>query len=143
MKDRLQAELVTAMKNKDRSRLDVIRAVISEIKYAEIEKAKDPLPADECLAIIQREIKKRKEELEFNQKSGRLELIEASEKELAILNEFMPTQLGSEQLEKELLEYKQKNEGAQMGLAMKHLKEKFAGQYDAKLASELAKKIFS
>lgn len=142
MKTKLQAELISAMKAKDRTRSDVIRAIISEIKYAEIEKGKDTLANEDCLAIIQREIKKRKEELEFNQKSGRLELIDATNNELKILNTFMPTQLTSEQIEKELSEYKQQNSGAVMGLAMKFLKEKFAGQYDAKLASEMAKKIF-
>lgn len=142
MKTKLQAELILAMKAKDRLRLDVIRAVISEIKYAEIEKAKEPLPDEDCLAIVQREIKKRKEELDFNQKSGRTELIETTSKELEILNEFMPSQLSSEQIERELTDYKQNNNGAAMGMAMKFLKEKFAGQYDSKLASEMAKKIF-
>ena len=142
MKTKLQSELVAAMKAKDRTRLDVIRAIMSEITYAEIEKGKEPLPEEDCLAIVQREIKKRKEELEFNQKSGRTELIAAANKEMEILKEFMPTQLASEQIEKELLDYKEQNAGAQMGLAMKFLKEKFAGQYDARLASELAKKIF-
>lgn len=143
MKNKLQSELIVAMKAKDRQRSDVIRAVISEIKYAEIEKNKDPLPDEDCLAIVQREIKKRKEELEFNQKSGRTELIDASNNELKILNEFMPSQLSSEQIEKSLTEFKEQNAGAAMGLAMKFMKEKFAGQYDAKLASDLAKKIFS
>lgn len=142
MKNRLQSELILAMKAKDRLRLDVIRAVISEIKYAEIEKATESLPKEDCLAIIQREIKKRKEELEFNQKAGRAELIEATNKELEILGSFMPIQFSSEQIEKELLDFKQNNAGAAMGLAMKFLKEKFAGQYDTRLASELAKKIF-
>ena len=142
MKEKLQSELVSAMKAKDKLRLEVLRSLISEIKYAEIEKAKEPLPADDCLAIIQREIKKRKEELEFNQKSGRSELIEKSEAEMKILLEFMPAQLSSDQIEKELVGFKDANSGAAMGLAMKFLKEKFAGQYDSKLASELAKKIF-
>lgn len=142
MKDKLQTELVTAMKAKDRLRADVIRAVVSEIKYAEIEKGKEPLPNEDCLAIVQREIKKRKEELEFNQKSGRAELVETTNKEMEILNGFLPAQLSAEQIEKELVDFKQANSGAQMGLAMKFLKEKYPGQYDAKLASEKAKQIF-
>jgi uncharacterized protein len=143
MKSKLQAELITAMKAKNRARSDVIRAIISEIKYAEIEKGTEQLPSEDCLAIVQREIKKRKEELDFNQKSGRTELIEATNNELAILNEFMPSQLSSDEIEKSLIGFKEQNSGAAMGLAMKFLKEKFAGQYDAKLASELAKKIFN
>jgi len=142
MKAKLQSELIVAMKSKDKLRLDVIRAVISEIKYAEIEKSTENLSDDDCLAILQREIKKRKEELEFNQKAGRTELIETTHKELEVLNAFLPAQLSSEVIEKELVDFKQQNSGAAMGIAMKFLKERFAGQYDAKVASELAKKIF-
>ncbi len=143
MKAELQKELVTAMKERNRLKSDVIRSLISEIKYAEIEKSKDPLPAEDCLAIVQREIKKRKEELEFNEKSGRTELIEKTNEELSILNGFMPQQMSEAEISSKLEEFKSSNAGAAMGLAMKFLKDNFAGQYDAKLASEIAKKIFA
>jgi uncharacterized protein YqeY len=143
MKAELQAQLIVAMKAKDRLRSDVIRSIISEIKYAEIEKSKDPLPAEDCLAIVQREIKKRKEELEFNEKSGRSELIDKCKQELQLLSAFLPAQLSEADISSRLEEFKVSQPDAAMGLAMKHLKDNFAGQYDAKLASELAKKIFS
>lgn len=142
MIEKLQSALKDSLKARDRLRSDVIRAVISEIKYLEIEKQKEPLPEEDCLAIVQREVKKRNEELEFNKKAGRPELIEATEKEILVLNEFLPEKLPAERIEKELVAFKQQNPAASMGLAMKFLKDSYAGQYDAKSASEVAKKIF-
>jgi uncharacterized protein YqeY len=142
MKAELQAQLILAMKAKDRLKSDVIRSLISEIKYAEIEKSKDPLPPEDCLAIVQREIKKRKEELEFNEKSGRTELIDKTKEELQMLSAFLPTQLSADDITSKLEAFKALQPGSAMGLAMKHLKDNFTGQYDAKLASDIAKRIF-
>jgi uncharacterized protein YqeY len=143
MKDALQEAMKAAMRAKDQVRLNTIRAVIAAVKYEEIEKKVEPLPNDGIVAIVQREMKKRKEELEFALQANRPELLDQLKLEMSVLESFMPTQITPEQVEGFLVDFKSKNPSGNMGLAMKAIKEAYAGQYDSKLASDLAKKIFS
>ena len=142
MKAELQAELKTAMKAREQVKVETIRSLISAITYEEIEKKSEPLPKEACLLVFQRELKKRKEELEFAEKAGRQELLTKLGVEMAVIENYLPKQLSPQDLEKTLTDMKASNAEMNMGVAMKALKEKFAGQYDSKMASEMAKKIF-
>ena len=143
MKQRLQEAAKNAMKARDKLRLDTIRSVISAVQYEEIEKKIEQLPEDGILAVIKREIKKRKEQLEFAEKASRAELISQLTTEAAILEEFLPKQLSSTEVEQIIIKLKAENAALNVGMAMKALKEGYAGQYDSKQASELAKKLLS
>lgn len=142
MKKELKESLKESMKAKDKVRTETIRALLSEIQYEEIQKGVEDLDSEGCLAIAQRELKKRKEEGEFAQKADRTELLEKIALEMAVLESFLPKQLSSEAIEREFQKMKTENSGLQMGLAMKQLKERFPGQFDGKSASEIAKKVF-
>ncbi len=141
MKTKLQSSLKEAMKAKDKVRLETIRALMSAITYEEIEKKSDPLPEDQCLAILQREVKKRREEIEFAEKAGRPELLDKLEQEIATIETFLPKQLSASELEKIIGDLKQNTPGLSLGVAMKSLKESYGGQYDSKLASDIAKRV--
>ena len=80
--------------------------------------------------------------MEFEEKANRTEQITALKSEIACLEAFLPTQLSAEQIEKIITDFKTANAAANMGVVMKELKDKYTGQYDGKLASDLAKKIF-
>lgn len=141
MKEKLQAAMKEAMKARDKIRLETIRSIITAIQYEEIEKKVEPLPADACLAICQRELKKRKEEVEFADKANRPDLKEKLAKEMSVIEAFLPQQLSAADLEKIIGDLKAQNASINLGVAMKALKESYAGQYDSKLASEIARKI--
>ncbi|RIL08380.1 MAG: hypothetical protein DCC75_09085 [Proteobacteria bacterium] len=143
MKSEIQAALKEALKSRDKIKLETLRGLLTAMQYEEIEKKVDQLPKEACLAIIQREIKKRNEEIDFANQAKRSDLIDKLKAEIAALDAFLPPQLASEQLTELLNGYKAKNPGMNMGVAMKTLKDSYPGQYDAKLASELAKKIFA
>ena len=64
---------------------------------------------------------------------------ETVEREIAILSGYLPTQLSVEQLKAEIDKFRAENAGANVGAIMAHLKANFAGLYDGKMASELAK----
>jgi uncharacterized protein YqeY len=91
---------------------------------------------------LQREVKKRYEAISFEEQANRQEAKAKLVAEIAIIEEFLPKQLSADALEKILSDYKTSTPGAVMGTAMKFLKEKYAGQYDGKSASEIAKKVF-
>ncbi|MBX7144582.1 MAG: GatB/YqeY domain-containing protein [Oligoflexia bacterium] len=142
MKEQLQNAMKDAMRAKDRVRLDAIRTILAAVQYEEMEKKVEPLPADGVLAVLQRELKKRKEEVEFAQQANRADLKEKLAIEIALIEKFLPQQMSASALESLLAQFKANTAGSNMGTAMKMLKEKHAGQYDSKMASEIAKKIF-
>lgn len=141
MKEKFKAELKEAMKQKNRVKMDTIRGVLSAIQYEEMQKSTENLPVNDVVAILQREVKKREETIELSEKAGRTEVVESSKQEIAIIQIFLPTQLSASEIEKILVDMKTTEAGLNMGAAMKVLKEKYAGQYDGKVASEVAKRV--
>src|SRR3989338_6173189 len=99
IKQKIQDQIVTALKAGDKVRLDVLRFILSLIKYAEIEKQKD-ISDDEVISLLGKEAKKRKEAIEMFKKGGRTENIETEEKQIAVINEFLPEKISPEKLEK-------------------------------------------
>lgn len=139
LKNALKDAVKDAMRAKEKIKLETLRIALSVIQYEEINKG--DLPDDAIVQILKSEIKKRRESLEFAEKSGRAEAIDALHQEIAALEAFLPKQMSAEELEKIIIGIKAANPAANMGIAMKELKEKFPGLYDSKLASELAKKL--
>lgn len=142
MKAKLKDAMKDAMRAKAKPRLQTIRSLLSAIQYVELDKNNEELPDDTIVSIITSELKKRKESLDFEQKASREEEVKDLEFEISVIEEFLPKQLSEDVLKKELEEFKAANTDANMGLAMKYLKEKYPNQYDGKLASQLAKDMF-
>jgi uncharacterized protein YqeY len=142
MKVILKESLKTAMKAKDRLRMETIRSLLSEIQYEEMQRSVSDLTTSDCTLVLQREVKKRAEAITFEEQANRPEAKAKLQSEIAIIEEFLPKQLSSDALEKILIEYKASTAGAAMSTAMKFLKEQYPGQYDGKSASEIAKRVF-
>jgi uncharacterized protein len=96
--DRLEDELRAAMLARDDARRDALRLLLSSLRGAEKELQR-PLHEDEELQVLQRERKRRVEAAEAFRGGGRAEQAEAEERELAVLQEFMPEPLSEEELE--------------------------------------------
>ncbi|MEY4701330.1 MAG: hypothetical protein RL326_1517 [Pseudomonadota bacterium] len=141
MKAILKEALKTAMKNKDRLRMETIRSLLSEIQYEEMNKSVDELPASDTVVILQREMKKRQEAIGFEEQANRQEEKAKLQNEMAIIETFLPRQMGADDIERVLTEFKTTTPGAALNGAMKFLKENYAGQYDGKSASEIAKRV--
>ena len=141
MKEKLKSAMKEAMLSKDKVRLETVRGLMSAVQYEVLQKRVDDLNDSGYAEVLQREIKKRREALEFAEKGDRPDMVTRNKTEIAVIQEFLPKQLSGAEIEKIVADIKQKNPQANMGLVMKTLKEKHSGQYDAKLASEIAKKI--
>jgi uncharacterized protein len=141
MKATLKEALKSAMKAQDKIRLDTIRSVLTEIQYEEMQKSIDELGPTECLQVVQREVKKRLEAIQFEEQAGRAEQKAKLQAEIAVLENFLPKQLSSEELEKIIVTLKESSPGLALNVVMKHLKDNYAGQYDGKSASEIAKRV--
>ena len=141
MKATLKEALKVAMKSQDRLRMETIRSLLSEIQYEEMNKSLDELPESDSVLVLQRELKKRQEAIGFEEQANRQDAKAKLQSEIAIIETFLPKQLGSDDLERILVEFKTSTPGAALNGAMKFLKEKYAGQYDGKSASEIAKRV--
>ena len=97
MKDRILKDMVAAMKSQDKLRLSVLRMVKGAIQLEEINK-KNTLTDDDVIGVLSKQIKTRKESIIDFEKGNRLDLIEQTNKEIEILNEYMPEQLTEEEV---------------------------------------------
>jgi uncharacterized protein len=141
IKAKMQEALKDALRAKNKVRLDTIRGALSAFQYEALEKKIEELSDDQCLGVLQREIKKRKEEKEFAERAQRQDLIEKLKIETATLEEFLPAQMTEAEIERVLGELKAATPGLTVGSAMKTLRDKYPGQFDGKVASDVAKRI--
>jgi len=95
---RLEGELKDAMVARDAERRNTLRLILASLRGAEKELQR-PLHDDEELQVLQRERKQRREAAEGFRAGGREEQAAAEERELAVLEEFMPEPLSEEDLE--------------------------------------------
>lgn len=97
LKQTLLSDLKEAMKSKDSLKVDTLRLLISEIKNKEID-LREELGDEAIIALLTTQIKKRKEAAGMFATGGRTDLKEKEEKESAILQEYLPEQVGEEEL---------------------------------------------
>ena len=143
LKEKLLEDLKESMKEKNTIRKNVVQMVRAAILQVEKDKHIE-VSDDKIVEIIAKEAKKRKDSLEDFQKSGREDLIEQINKEIEILNEYLPKQLTQEELEqkiKEIIAEVGATSIKDIGVVMKTAKEKIGATADGKAISETAKKI--
>ncbi len=139
----LQAALKAAMINKDNTRRDVLRVLMSSLKQVEIDSQKE-LTADDVVSILQKEAKKRRESIEEALKLGRAEIAETEKVELAILEEFLPKQLSREEISKIVQETVAEtgvSSAKEIGKLMGALMPKVKGLADGKLVNEVVREF--
>ncbi len=145
LKGRLRDDLKHAMRQKDEVRKRTLRLALAEIKNQEIE-IRQELDDDGVNAILQKEAKKRRETLDELTRVDRPELKAAEQAELEILGEYLPQQLGREEIA-ELARQAIAEVGAesprQMGQVMRALMPKTQGQADGALASQVVRELLS
>ncbi len=138
---RLEDELKQAMVARDGERRDTLRLILTSLRSAEKELQR-PLHDDEELQVLQRERKRRTEASEAFRVGGREEQADAEERELAVLEEFMPEPLSEEELE-EIVDDAIAEVGAtsmrDIGRVMADVMPQVAGRADGSAVSQLAR----
>ena len=98
MRERILNDLKTAMKNQDKETLSVIRMVKGSMQLEEIN-LKRELSDDEVIGVIAKEIKTRKDSIKEFIKGNRQDLVDATEREIKILEKYLPEQLTLEEVD--------------------------------------------
>ena len=129
--EQLNKDMVVSMKNKDSFSLGVIRMAKGAIQLEAINK-KQELTNDDMVAVISKQIKMRNDSISEFQKAGRTDLVEQNQKEIDILNKYMPAQLSEEEINIIIQEAfdKLNPTSKDMGLIMKEVSPKLKGKAD-------------
>ena len=139
LRERIQSDLTAAMRSGDSLRRDVLR--MAESALYNTEKAKrQPLAEDEVVGVLSREVKTRRESVEAFRKGGREELAAKEEAEIAILQDYLPRQLGDEELRRlvdEAIAATGASSPRDMGKVMGCLAPATRGRADGRRVSEL------
>ncbi|CAN5145527.1 GatB/YqeY domain-containing protein [soil metagenome] len=147
LKQQIDADIKKAMLAKEKDELRALRGIKSMILLAETEKGgADELSKEAELKLLTKAAKQRKDSAEVYQQQGREDLAQVELAELEIISRFMPKQLSSEELEKEIKAIISKagakgpqDMGKVMGIASKEL----AGKADGKQIADKVKQVLS
>lgn len=145
LKEKLEKSLLEAMRSNDTDRKNVIRLVLTGAKLAEVEKG-GKLDDAGIIAIIQKEVKQHQETIEGAKKANRTDLIDTAQKEISILEEFLPMQMTAEEVTvivKEAIQTSGASDIKEMGKVMKEVLPKLAGKAPNDLVSRIVREHLS
>ncbi|MBM3833239.1 MAG: GatB/YqeY domain-containing protein [Verrucomicrobia bacterium] len=142
--DRIAQELKAAMLAKEADRLSTLRLLKSALGYAQIERKTETLSDTEIIGIVQKEIKKRRDAIEQYAKGGRPELVAREQREISVLESFLPQPLSAEELEavvRAAIQEAGATSKKDMGPVIKAVQAKAAGRADGKTISSVVAKL--
>ncbi len=145
LKEQINNDIKTAMKEKNAPLRDALRLLSSAMKQIEVDERKE-LSDDDIIKIIQKQVKQRNDAMSQYREAGREDLYEKEASEAAIFETYLPKQLSDDELESAIKEIiaqvgaeSMKDIGKVMGAASKSL----GAQADGKRINECAKKLLS
>ena len=145
MREKILNDLKEAMKQQEKTKLSVIRMVKGAIQMEELN-LKRPLTDEEVISVIAKQIKTRKESIVEFEKGNRQDLIDQTQKEIDILNTYMPEQLSEEEVLKvieEAFEAVKPSVPSDMGKLMGYVTPKLKGRADMSFVSKTIKEKLS
>ncbi|MBK7890003.1 MAG: GatB/YqeY domain-containing protein [Bdellovibrionales bacterium] len=146
LREQISTDIKDAMRAKEMAKLNALRMVQSAFKNREIELRPEPMSEEECLSVVKKLVKQRKESIEQYLAAKRQDLVDAESAELKLLEAYLPAQMSREQIEKIVIEVVAST-GAKtikdMGSVMKEVQARTAGSADNKIVSEIIKSKLS
>ncbi|MBU8575732.1 GatB/YqeY domain-containing protein [Bacillus pumilus] len=144
--EQLNSDMKLFMKNREKDKLVVIRMVKASLQNEAIKLKKDSLTGDEELTVLSREIKQRKDSLHEFSKANRLDLVDKVQKEIDILDVYLPEQLSEEELQtivKETIAETGAASKTDMGKVMSAIMPKVKGKADGAVINRLVSEQLS
>ena len=141
MIEKLDKDMIEAMKNKEKDRLTVIRMVKAALKQEQIDHKKE-INDDLLIDVVTKQIKMRKDSITEFEKGNRKDLIEKTEEEIKVLENYLPEQLSMEEVIKiidEIMDEVKPESSKDMGKVMKEAQTKLKGKADMKEVSSIIK----
>lgn len=140
MKNKLNEDLKSAMKNKETLRLNTIRLVKKYIQELETSVGHTGDATDaEVLKIINKLVKQGKDAAEQYKSAGRTDIYEEEMQQIAVLESYLPKQLSDDEIAVEIDKVMEETGSTNMGVLMKELNMRLAGRADGKTISRILK----
>jgi len=142
-KEEIQKALTAAMKARDEHTKRTLRLVMSSIKLEEVETGGE-IDDSRVLSILQKEVKTREDTIEESKKAKREDLVSAAEKEIEILNQYLPQQMSRDELytlSKQVIDEVGAKELRDMGEVMKKLMPQLEGRASGQDASKAVRDL--
>lgn len=139
MVEKLDKDMIEAMKAKDKEKLTVIRMVKASLKQEQIDHKKE-INDDLLIDVVNKQIKMRKDSITEFEKGNRADLVEKTQNEIDILMDYLPEQLSSEEVIKvidEIFAEVKPESQKDMGKVMKEAQAKLKGKADMKEVSTI------
>ena len=138
--EQLNEDFKAAMRAKDEVTVGALRILKAEIKNAEIEK-KGELSPEELLKVVAKKVKQHKDSIESFKAGGRADLVEHEEKQMAVLQKYLPAQMGEDEVRALVKAVIAETSATQkdFGKVMKEVLSRAKGQTDGSVVSRLAK----
>lgn len=143
--DKMNKDLIDAMKNKDKDKLTTLRMVKGAMQLERINNKKEE-NEDLLIETVSKQIKMRKESILEFEKANREDLIAATKKEIDILSEYLPKQLTEEEIDKiidDIFDKVKPTSAKEMGIVMKEVTPLLKGKADMKEVSNKIKERIS
>ena len=141
MVEKLDKDMIEAMKNHEKERLAVIRGVKAGLKQEAIDHKRE-INDDLLIEVVNRQVKMRKEYIVEFEKGNRQDLIDQTQAEIEVLMKYLPEQLSKEEVLKvieEIFEEVKPESQKDMGKVMKEAQAKLKGKADMKEVSTIIK----
>jgi hypothetical protein len=145
LEQRITEDLKSAIRSREVTRVSCLRLLKASIKNKQVEKGR-ALTDEEVTGIISSSIKKGKESIEAFRKGQREDLATKEENEINILKEYLPKQLGTEEIEKAVREVVAQLGATgpkDLGRVMKEAMVRMAGRVDGKTVNEIARNLLN
>ena len=147
LRQELNDALKTAMKAKDERAVSTLRMVLAGLKDKDIaartKGVTDGIPDDEARTVLQNMIRQRRDSIAMYEKGGRAELVKQESEEIAIIERFLPKQMGAAEIEaaaKAVIAELGAKDIKDMGKVMGAMKQRYAGQMDLSQVGAIVKK---
>ena len=150
LREQIDAKYKSSVKSKNTNEINTLRLIKSAIQNQEIENRSVNNPIEindqQILGLMQNLIKQRRDSIESFKSANRTDLIEIENKEIEIINQFLPKQLNEEETKKIIVNFLKDNNLSSlkdMGKVMNYLKSNYTGSVEMSLAGKLAKELLN
>ena len=144
--DKINEDIKTAMKARDKEKLEALRAVKAAFIIAKTETGADDISAEKEIQIVQKLVKQRRDSAQIYKEQNRMDLYEPENFQAEVISEYLPAQLSEDELKTILAEIvKEQNASGMkdMGKVMGIANAKLAGKADGKTISTIVKSMLS
>jgi uncharacterized protein YqeY len=142
MKNKLKADAVVALKSHDQARVDVLRFLVSLIDKKELQLPPGQMTETEEVLVLRKELKNKEESRELFVKGNRDDLVKGLDYEIAVVKEYLPSELSNDDLNK-IVDEAIGESGKNFGGVMKIVIAKVAGRVGGEVIAPLVKQKIS